>query len=181
MRGNFFKFEAFEFARRNVVENAEQKGIDDMPTVDGEFRILNRALGNLHTRLPRTKRGAVASELQWHASHTGARCELRQHAAKHIVAFDYIRIAFLYCLHELLENLALRAGELLLPITVIAKLDSLQGVVSIGDYRQLHPVELIEAHPFERRAPGRHQMLLDGVVDCKVSGRAEKFPCLLEI
>src|SRR5258707_561836 len=88
----------------------------------------------------------------------------RKNRASIIMAFEHVRIALANRLDELLENLALCAREFVLPATIVAKLNGLQGVVGNGNYGHLHSVELIEAHSLERRAPGRRQILLHGVV-----------------
>ena len=141
MRGDLVEFEAFQFARRHVVEHAEQKRVHDVAAVDFKFRVLDRALGDLHARLPRAERGAVAPEFQRHAGDAGARRELRQRRAKNIVAFEHVGVAFADGLDEFLENLRFGSGEFQLPASVVAKLHGLQRVVGGSHDRQLEAVE----------------------------------------
>jgi hypothetical protein len=120
-----------------------------MPPLDFKFRVLDCALGDLHTRLSGADHGVVAPEFQRHAGDTGAGRKLGQRRPKNIMAFNHIGIAFADRLDEFLENFRFRSGEFQLLAPVVAKLHRLQRVVGGCHERQLEAVDLIEAQTLE--------------------------------
>ena len=51
--------EAGQRAHPDVVKLREQKGVDEMPAIDGELRIIDRLLRDLEARRPRTQETAA--------------------------------------------------------------------------------------------------------------------------
>ena len=87
--------EAGQAAHPDIVKLREQKGVDEMPAIDRELRIIDRLLRDLEPRRTRTEEAAASSPIEFHFRLARARDQIRQIEAKEVVTFDHIRIAFL--------------------------------------------------------------------------------------
>ena len=82
-------------AHADIVKLREQKRVDEVPAIDAELRIIDRLLRDLQSRRTRAQETAAAAPIQFHFRFARARDQIGQIEAKEIVAFDYVRIAFL--------------------------------------------------------------------------------------
>ena len=112
MLGDVDPLEARQAAHADVVKLREQKRVDEMPAIDGEFRVVDRLLRDLEPGRARAEEAAAPSPIQLHFRLARAGDQIRQVEAKQIMAFDHIGIAFLDDGGEALERGALRFLDL---------------------------------------------------------------------
>src|SRR5688572_12003873 len=93
MLGHIDPLEAREAAHPDVIELGEQKGVDEMPAIDGEFRIIDCLLRDLKPGWTRAEKTAAASPIQLHLRLARAGHQVRQIEAEKIMSFDDIGIA----------------------------------------------------------------------------------------
>ena len=87
--------EAGERAHPNVVELREQKGVDEMPAIDRELRVVDRFLRDLEPRRARTEEAAASAPIEFRFRFARPGDEKRQIETEKIVALDHVGIAFL--------------------------------------------------------------------------------------
>src|SRR6478736_3801830 len=85
--------EAGEVAHPDVVKERKQIGIDEVTAVDGELRVINRALGDLQSRWARAEKSTAPTPIQFRLRLARASYQIRQIEFEKIVSFDYVRIA----------------------------------------------------------------------------------------
>ena len=183
--GHVDPLEAGEAAHADIVELREQKGVDEMPAIDGEFRVIDCLLRDLEPGRTGTEEPAAASPIEFHFRLSRARDQVRQVEAKKIVAFDHVRVAFLDDRGQAFERGPFRffhAGwidhDQFFPPAVIRKSDAhdVIAVAAVADrgagvsdpsYRigkrkdfELKPAQLFERKALEQSAPGRGQVML---------------------
>ena len=100
--------EAGEATHADIVKLREQKGIDEVPAIDGELWIIDCLLCDLESRWTRAEETAAASPIEFHFRFAGAGDEIRQIEAEKVMAFDHIGVAFPDDRGQALEGGALR-------------------------------------------------------------------------
>ena len=76
--GHIDPLEAGEAAHADIVELREQKRVDEMPAIDGEFRVIDRLLRDLEPGRTGTEESAAAAPIEFHFRLSRARHEIRQ-------------------------------------------------------------------------------------------------------
>ena len=87
--------EAGKRTHPDVVKLREQKGVDEMPAIDRELRVIDRLLRDLEPRRARTEETAASSPIEFRLRLARAGDEKRQIELEEVMALDHVRIAFL--------------------------------------------------------------------------------------
>src|SRR4051794_37806821 len=151
-------FEAGQAPHPDVVEVREQKGVDEVPAINGELRVIDGFLRDLETRRAGAEEAAAPAPIQFHFGFPSPGDEKRQIEAKEIVAFDHVRTALFDKSRQTFERGSLGFLDVrridhdeLFPASVVRKRDAhdalaLAGIIDPG-YSQnfeLKAAELVE-------------------------------------
>ena len=93
MLGHVHPFEARQAAHADIVELGEEKGVDEMPAVDRELRVVDRFLRDLEPGRTRTEESSTPSPIEFHFSFARTRDQIWQVETKKVVAFNHIGVA----------------------------------------------------------------------------------------
>src|SRR5688572_9021686 len=95
MLGDIDPVKTRQTAHSDVVKLREEKGVNEVPAIDGKLRVIDCLLRDLKTGGARAQKPSAASPIQLHLRLAGAGHQIRQIEAKKVVAFDHIGVAFL--------------------------------------------------------------------------------------
>ena len=118
--------EAGKRTHPDVVELREQEGVDKMPAIDAELRIIDRLLRDLEPRRARAEKTATPSPIQFRFRLARPGDEKRQIELEEVVALDHVGIALFDQARQALDRGMLRLFDRsrinayqFLPISVI--------------------------------------------------------------
>src|SRR5712691_6189090 len=86
--------ETGEGAHPDIVKLREQEGVDKVPALDRELRIIDCFLGNLEPRRPGTEKSAASSPIKFRLCLARPGDEKGQIGFEKVMPFDHVRIAF---------------------------------------------------------------------------------------
>ncbi len=166
--------EAGEAPHPDIVKLREQKSVDEMPSIHGELRVIDRFLGDLEPRRARTQEPAAPPPIEFNLRLAGSRNEERQIEPEEVMALDYVGIALLDQGGQPLQSGALRLvrvggidDEQLFPAGVVGKRDAHQtlgraGILNPGDGEdfQLQSAQFLKPEPLEKSAARMSQIML---------------------
>ena len=167
--------EAGKRTHPNVVKLREQKGVDKMPALDRELRVVDRLLRDLEPRRARTEETAASSPIEFGLRLARPGDEKRQVELEKVVTLDHVRIAFPDQTRQALDRGVLRFldrpridFDQFLPAGVIGNRDARDVIVRrrleiAAGKRQhfdLHPLQFFKRQLFEKRTAGVGEVML---------------------
>src|SRR4051794_40715141 len=94
--------EAGEAAHADIVKLREQEGVNEVPAIDGELRIIDCFLRDLEPGGPGTEKATAASPIEFYLRFARASYQQRQIGAKEIMPLYHIGVSFFdHCRHAL--------------------------------------------------------------------------------